>query len=200
MRSALEPKRGVRMGQQDGGRRITAQAVRRQRAIMVGVLAALGLVAGGVFAALSPPVLASSALVGLPPSTHDMATQVVIASSDPVLMGALRSIEPATSLASLRGRIRVRGVTNRVIVISAQGQTAAAAEGTANAVADSYIAYGDSHRRMRAQVLDRASIARGPSLSHRLVVAGGLGALLGALIGAIAVITLRRSDRRFRMT
>jgi hypothetical protein len=53
---------------------------------------------------------------------------------------------------------------------------------------------------MRAQVLQRAAIATGPSLSHRLLVAGGLGALLGALIEAITVITLRRSDRRFRRT
>jgi hypothetical protein len=181
------------MSRQDEGRRKTAPAVRRQRAIFVGVLAALGLVAGGVFAVLSPPVPTSDALVVIPNTLHPSA-QVVIASSDPVLIGALRSIDPATSLASLQRRIQVRSVTNQVFLISAQGETAAAAEDTANAVADSDVAYENSHRRMRAQVLQLAAIARVPSLPHRLLVAGGLGALLGA----IAAITLRRSDRRFR--
>ena len=59
-------------------------------------VAALGLLAGAAFTVLSPPMLASKALVVLPPSVRRggpggqparqrLATQVVIASSDPVL-------------------------------------------------------------------------------------------------------------------
>jgi len=49
---------------------------------------------------------------------------------------------------------------------------------------------------MQARVFQPAVNATGTPLSHRPLVAGGLGALLGALIGAIAVIALSRSDRR----
>jgi capsular polysaccharide biosynthesis protein len=177
--------------------------ITRRHLAAVSAAAVLGLVAGGVFAALTPPVPTSEATVVIP-DTHDAATQVVIAGSNPVLAGALRSIHPATSLASLRGRVQVRSVTNRVILISAQGKTAVQAESTANAVADSFVAYVSSAHSAAGQVkprlLDSAMDATGTPLSHRLLVAGGLGAVLGALLGAIAVIRRSRSDRRFRMT
>jgi capsular polysaccharide biosynthesis protein len=156
-----------------------------------------------VFAALSPPAPTSETMVVIP-DTPNAATQAFIASSNPVLAGALRSIHPATSLASLRGRIQVKSVTNRVILISAQGKTAAQAENTAKAVAGSYIAYVSSAHnpagQVKAQLLDPAVIAGGTPLSHRLLGPAGLGALLGALLGAIAVIRRSRSDRRSRMT
>jgi hypothetical protein len=63
----------------------------RRRWAAIGVVAVLGLLAGAGYAALSPPVLTSSALVALPPSTQDTATQVVIAGSDPVLVCWARS-------------------------------------------------------------------------------------------------------------
>ena len=53
--------------------------------------------AGAGYAVLKPPMLASSALVMLPPSTHNMAAQAVIADSDPVLASSLRSIHPAAT-------------------------------------------------------------------------------------------------------
>jgi uncharacterized protein involved in exopolysaccharide biosynthesis len=53
---------------------------------------------------------------------------------------------------------------------------------------------------VQAQLLESATIATETPLFHRLLVTGGLGALLGALIGVIAVIILSRSDRRFWMT
>ena len=79
--------------------RRSLQIVRRHK-IIVGVCAALGLLAGAGYTLLNPPMLASNALVALPPSTHDMATQVVIASSDHVLTVALRQHPPGDVAAS----------------------------------------------------------------------------------------------------
>ena len=91
-------------------------------------------------------------------------------------------------------------MTSDIISISAQGKTAAQAERTANAVADSYVAYVNSPSRpgppVQARVLQPATNATGTSLSTRLLVTGGLGALLGLLIGAIVVLAIGRKDRR----
>jgi hypothetical protein len=62
----------------------------RRRWAAIGAAAVLGLLAGAGYAALSPPVLTSNALVVLPASTHNTATQVVIARSNPVLAAALQ--------------------------------------------------------------------------------------------------------------
>ncbi len=67
----------------------SVQIVRRHK-IIVGVLAVLGLLAGAGYTVLNPPMLASNALVALRPPLTTSATQVVIASSDPVLSRALR--------------------------------------------------------------------------------------------------------------
>lgn len=120
--------------------RRSLQVVRRHK-ILVGVFAALGVIGGAGYAMLTPPMVASSALVGLPPNTHDTSTQVVIAGSSPVLVNALRNIHPAVPLLTLRSRIQVRSVTSNILSVTAQGKTATAAEGTANAVANSYVAY-----------------------------------------------------------
>jgi capsular polysaccharide biosynthesis protein len=80
----------------------------------------------------------------------------------------------------------------------AEGKTAAQAEDTANAVADSYVATIRNNRggQVQASVLESANSASGPSLLSRLPIAGVLGALLGALIGAIGVMVFSRGDRR----
>jgi len=93
-------------------------------------------------------------------------------------------------------------VSDRVLSISARGETAAQAERTAQAVADSYVAYVDAvitAGHARAQVLDRAVGATDAPLPARLLVPGGLGALLGALIGAVAALAFSRRDRRSRI-
>src|SRR5712691_9027537 len=175
------------------------QIVRRHRAI-VGIVALLGLLAGGGYAVLNPPMLASSALVVLPPATRDVATQAVIASSDPVLSGALRNVRPAMSLQALRSHVQVKSLTSNIISISAQGKTAVQAEGTANAVAASYVAYlstaNSVTRGVQARLLESATNATGTPLPVDLLVTGGLGALLGGLMGAIGVLALARGDRR----
>jgi hypothetical protein len=127
---------------------------------------------------------------------------MAIAGSKPVLVRAMRGVDPPVSLQKLRSRVQVESLTTDILLISAQGPTAAQAEGTVNAVANSYIGYLRSPRggggRVQARVLESATTATGTPPSHRLLVTGGLGALLGALIGAIGAIALSRSDRRSR--
>jgi capsular polysaccharide biosynthesis protein len=204
------------MSQETLDLRRSLQIVRRHRTA-VGVAAALGLLAGAAFTVLSPPMLSSTALVVLPPSfqsataaptagtgtTNDgTATQVVIASSSPVLSGALPRVKPAMSLQSLQSDVQVSSPTPGIISISSQGKTAAQAEGTANAVADSYVAYVSSPRsvagKVQARLLEPATSAAGTPLSRDLLITGVLGALLGALLGAIGAVAFGRGDRRLR--
>jgi capsular polysaccharide biosynthesis protein len=171
--------------------------------VVVGIAAALGLAAGAAFTILRPPMLTSEALVVLPPSAaRFIGTQAVIADSEPVLTQAMREIDPAVTLPTLRGRVQAKSLTPRIISINAEGATAAQAEGTANAVAKSYIAYISSTSipggRVTARVLQPATNATGTSLAKRLLIFGGLGVLVGALVGAIIALAIGRGDRRLR--
>jgi hypothetical protein len=72
------------------------------------------------------------------------------------------------SAQALQSRLHVSLVTNNVMAITAQATTAAQAERSANAVADSYIVHANGnahsgHRKLRAVLLDQAVIALGPS-------------------------------------
>jgi DUF1707 SHOCT-like domain len=164
------------------------------------VAATLGLLAGIASVTLTPPTFTSSAFVVLPPATGSVATQVAIAGSDPVLWDALHSVKPAMSLQTLRSDIQVKGRTPTIISISAHGETATQAERTAGAVADSYVAYvssGRSGRQVQPRILEPAAITTETPSPMRLLALGGLGALLGALIGAIGAHAFIPSDRRF---
>jgi capsular polysaccharide biosynthesis protein len=188
------------MSEQPLDLRRSLRMVRRHK-IMVMVFAALGTLACASYTMLHPPMPVSNALVVLPPSTHNVATQVVIATSDPVLADVLRRADLSISAEALRSRVQVEDITSNVLSINAQGTTAAQAESTANAVADSYVAYVTSPRgpgQVQARVLELATNADEGSLALRLVVTGALGALLGALIGAVIAIAISRKDRRLR--
>jgi capsular polysaccharide biosynthesis protein len=177
------------------------QLVRRHR-LIVAAVAVLGLLGGVAFAVLRPPMRSSEALVLLPSSTRSVATQAVIASSDPILSTALLRLHPAMTLQMLEGRVQVKTRTATILAVSATGKTDAQAEATANAVANSYVAYVRSGNipggQVQARVLESATTATGTSLPSRLIITGGLGALLGALIAAIAVLAFNRRDRRLR--
>ena len=178
--------------------RRSAQNVRRHKKIALSA-ATLGLIAGAVFTVLHPPMVASTALVALPPEQAlDIQTQAVVASSAPVLAGAIGHVDPTVSLETLQGRVRVTGVTSDVLEIDALGMTAAQATDTANAVAKSYIFYIRSPGIPDAWVLEPATSAAGTPLPMRLLVDGGLGALLGLLAGAIAALAVGRNNRRLR--
>src|SRR5262249_181040 len=125
----------------------------------------------------------------------------VIASSDPVLSEAIPKIDRGWSVTTLRRRINVTNPTPNLIQISARGTTAAQAEGIANAVANSYVSYVSSTTTpppVAARLREQATPATGTALPVRLLVAGALGALAGAVIGAIIAVTMSRRERRLR--
>jgi len=173
-----------------------------RRKFVVAIFVALSLAAGIGLTMLRPAMQTSSALVVLPQSVHNVATQVVIASSDPVLIGAQRTLGSGGPPQTLRHAIKVRNVTSDIISISAQGKTADQAERTADAVANSYVAYVNSPSRpgprVQARILQPALNATVTPLSIRLIVGGGIGALLGLIIGAIVVLATGRRDRRLK--
>jgi capsular polysaccharide biosynthesis protein len=174
----------------------------RRRLAVVGLVAALGLLAGAGYTALNPPTYTSSALVALASSTRSVPSQVVIAGSGPVLTGALRNLHQDMSLPTLRSRVQVANPISYVVSISAEGNTAAEANAIANAVATSYAAYvnaaSDPDKQAQAEVLAGATSAVGARPASRFVMTALLGALAGALIGAIGVLAAGRGNRRLR--
>jgi capsular polysaccharide biosynthesis protein len=186
-------------------------AGRRKR--LIGAVAVLGLLLGAAYAYLNPPVFSSTALVvftddssqnaqsaaaGVDPG---LATQEVIATSDPVLVGALPHISPFISLQTLQSRISATSVnSSNVLSFAATGTTAEQAEATANAVANSYIAYVGAATatavHASAKVLQPAASASGTKRSEQLAIWAVLGALVGALVGFAISLFTGRSDRR----
>lgn len=204
------------MSQQPLDLRRSVQILRRHK-ILVGGVAALGLLAGAGYAVVKPPVMSSTALVVLPQAAAQnaqagggssnnvggdgyMATQVVIAGSDPVLSAALPGISPAISLADLQNVISVKSVTNSILSISARAATASQAEAEANAIARSYISYsaGNGAGKVQANLLQPAVNATRTSPVQRLGFFGLGGAVAGGLIGAVIALAISREDRRLR--
>jgi capsular polysaccharide biosynthesis protein len=196
--------------------RRSAQIVRRHK-IVVCIFAVLGLLAGVAWTLHRPPMLSSEAqvVVLLPSSSQAsgpavagstsidpaLGTEILIAGSTSVLQNAQHAIDPRVSLETLQNRVQVTNPGGfNILTIRAQGQTAAQAEDTANAVANSYVANTRNNpaRQVQAKVLQYANSASEPSLFSRLPIVAILGALLGALIGAIAVLAFSRRDRRLR--
>ena len=210
------------MSEQALNLRRSAQIVRRHR-ILVGVVTALGLLLGAAYSVLTPLMLTSTALVVLPEAVQNAATtagsgsgstttntgpdsymtaQVVIASSDPVLSGALPNIRPALSLGALRSDVKVTTPAVGILSFARSGRTAAQAEAIANATAKSYTVHISSASapagRVPAHVLDPATVATGRGPLKRLLIDAVIGAVIGALIGIIAAFARSRSDRRLR--
>jgi hypothetical protein len=190
------------MSNQPMNLRRSVQFLRRQKTL-VGAVGGLGLIAGAAFGSINPPPLTSQALVVLPSSGPAIATQLVIASSDPVLAGALPDIHPAPAdITALRHELTVSNASPNIVTISGQGASAAGAESVANAVAGSYVGYLASSQspvgKVNARLLQPATSASGPDpLTHRLVYAL-IGALAGLLAGIIAGLARGRGDRRLR--
>jgi capsular polysaccharide biosynthesis protein len=182
--------------------RTSLQVVRRHLAV-VGIFVVLGLLAGAAYTAFINPLLPeSSALVALPATLNDMPAQVVIADSTPVLTNALPGIHPAMSLKTIRRLVQVSSVDPYVLEITAQGGTAAQAESTANAVADSYVAYIGSVSPPTGPVPAQvAAAATSTTVMRRLIdilVTAVLGALAGVFVGVTVALAIGRGDRRLR--
>lgn len=198
--------------------RRSVQIVRRHKTL-VGIVVAVGLLIGSAYATLNPPKLTSTTLIVLPQAETSAsaqpadstgqntvssytATQLVIADSNQVLAAALPNVKPTMSLDKLRGEVQVTSLTSYIISVSAIGKSAGDAEATANAVAQSYVAYVNSPRspikQVSARVLQSATSATGTGPIEALVITGLIGALAGALIGIIASLAIGRKDRRLR--
>ncbi|MGH3300299.1 MAG: hypothetical protein ACRDOK_01240 [Streptosporangiaceae bacterium] len=182
--------------------RRSAEIVRR-RWMWVGIMAALGLLAGIAYSELRPPLVSSTALVVMAlPTNEAIATQRVIADSEPVLSGAVHSLGAKTSVQAFSSHINVRSLAPDVLSVTAQGKTAADAERASNAVAQSYVSYVARNSSVtgviNARLLSAATNASGTSLRSRLTFPI-IGALLGAAIGAIGALARGRRDRRLRL-
>jgi capsular polysaccharide biosynthesis protein len=173
---------------------------RRKR--LLAIVAAIGLLLGSVDTALSPPQPASAALVILPAGLKDMTSQAVIAGSDAVLQTAEQSVDSGMPLPTLRKKLAIKDLTSNVISISATGSSAAAAEDTANAVAQSYINLLGSANApggtVQARILQGAQTATVTPLFVQLLETEALGVIAGLLIGAIIALALGRGDKRLR--
>jgi len=190
------------MGDQRQDLRQALQILRRHLAA-IGILAALGFIAGACFTAFgSPPMPMSTALVALPASTSDTAAQATTATSDPILASALRSVYPAISLPAMQSQVQAASLDPDLLAITAQAETPDQAESIASAVAASYVAYlGSGHApggQAPAQVLSYATASAAPQPRIDILVTAELAAAVGALIGAAGVLAVRRSDRRLR--
>ena len=208
------------MSQETLDLRRSIRIIRRHKLLM-GVMVILGILAGGAYAVLKPPMFTSTSLVLLSQSGQAAqagaqaaanggsnpwtATQLAIAKSNPVLTGALLHVSPAMSNDQLRSEVQIGTETPYIISVSVTAKTGADAAADANAVADSYIAYIASPNnpggQVQAQVLQRATTGTGSSLVKRILVYAVfalLGAILGAAIGTIIALAISRSDRRLR--
>jgi capsular polysaccharide biosynthesis protein len=205
------------MSQQNLDLRKSIQIVRRRKRLFAGV-AALGLLIGAAYAVVVAPMISSSALVvisgtptplvnqanttGNAAAETSLATEVVIATSSPVLAGALPKVSPPTnSVPALGNRISVTALDGSdVLSITATGKTAGQAEATANAVANSYISYvSDSTNpavHVTAKMVEPATTATGSKLTEHIGIYAILGALAGAIVGFVICIALGRANRR----
>jgi len=202
------------MSQQALDLRKSLQIIRRHKRLMR-VAVALGILAGVTYVVVKPAMLTSTALIALPPTGSVeavttagatdpfTATQEIVAGSYPVLSNALPEARPAMSFNELRHNVQVASPGPDIISVTAKGGNAAAAEATANAVADSYVRYVSSSQsavgRIYAELLQSAGSATGSSPLKRAIVYALLGGLAGALIGAIAALVIGRNDRRLRV-
>lgn len=188
--------------------RRSARIIRRHL-ILVGAVAALGLLVGVGYGLYKPPLKTASTLVVVPPakgfSTANSSyidTQLVIARSAPVLAAALPHAGAAMSLGALRDRVDVQALTANVISISAQATSSFQAMATVNAVTNSYLDYlgsaGSPVGKVAARPLGNATTAVGTAWPLHLVETGGIGLLAGVLAGAIIALAVGRGDRQLR--
>jgi capsular polysaccharide biosynthesis protein len=122
----------------------------KRRRIMVGVVGAVGLMAGILYWASHPAMPSATAQVLLPTSaastaaasagSPSSATQKAVAMSPPALGPATRSVSPPISESLLQKRVKVTAVGSNVLLVTVKSPHPADAVKLANAVAKGYIA------------------------------------------------------------
>jgi hypothetical protein len=121
----------------------------KRRRFAVGAVAVVGLSAGLALGVLRPPMPTARALVILPPTAltgtgtpvRDMQTEVIIATSTPVLAAAGSSVSPPISPTELKHDVAVTAISQDVLQIQAGAAGADEAVRLTNAIATDYIAY-----------------------------------------------------------
>ena len=117
---------------------------------VVGACAALGVAGGVAHVVLLPPLPEARVLVVLPASSlttssgataNDTPTQVIIATSTPVLAAAGAAVSPPVSASALRGHTSVTSLSSDVLQFQVSASRSDEAEKLANAEAAGYIAY-----------------------------------------------------------
>jgi hypothetical protein len=156
--------------------------------VLIGLMAALGLLAGAVFAVLYPPSFTSQALVIFPAS--DCPAGAIC--GGPLFAPDRTAYLGANLRQSLPSGVEVKPVAANGLWVSATARTAAQAVAATNAAAHSYFAYAQSlsypGEQAAAQILEPATRATGTTSLTRLRVDLLLGALLGVLLGVIAAL------------
>jgi hypothetical protein len=177
---------GGHMNQQPSDSPRFVEILRRYRAL-IGLMAALGLLAGALFAVLNPPVFTSQATVILPAS--DCPAGAIC--GGPLFAPDRSAYLRAKLLQSLPSGVRVKPVGANGLWLSATARTAAQAEAVTNAAARRYFAYAQSLNYPGEEVaaqIEPATSATGTAPLIRLRVDLLLGALSGALLGVIAAL------------
>jgi hypothetical protein len=189
------------MTQQQPNLRRTQRIVQRYKGIVGGFLI-LGAVAGAAYAYLNPPLKSSSTIVILPTPKPNIATDQLIAESEPVLAKALPSIGGGTTLQQLRSQITVTSPTANALTITATDKTASAAEAAANAVATAYLAFIGSSSSpvgvVSGRVFESATTATSGSAVTTYVIYGPIGLVVGGIVGFVVALRRDRGDRRLR--
>jgi capsular polysaccharide biosynthesis protein len=193
------------------------RAIRRHRKA-VAACAIAGLLGGITLGAFFPPLHTATSLVVLPPppvaapdttatAAHSVETQVLIATSEPVLASAGQNLDPPLDRETVNKRVEVTAVTRDVIEVQGQGTSEDEAIALTNAVTRIYLVFitteqdlpGDLGDRSGARVLQAATTARGGSPFVHYGLFGLLGGLGGSLLGAVGVLAVARGDRRLRL-
>jgi hypothetical protein len=163
------------------------QILRRYQTL-IGLMTALGVLAGAIFAMVNPPVFTSQALV-IFPATDCPAGAIC---GGPLFALDKSAYLGGTLLQSLPSGVQVKPVAANGLWISATAGTAARAEAAASEAANSYFAYAQSlsypGEQAAAQILEPATRATGMAPLTRLRIDLLLGALIGALLGVLAAL------------
>jgi len=163
------------------------QILARYRAL-IGLLAALGALAGAIFAVLNPPTFTSQALVIFPASSCPAGAIC----GGPMFAPDKSAFIGARLLQSLPGGVQVKPIGANGLLVSATAGTAAQAVAATNTAARRYYAYAESMtypgEQVAAQLFEPATTATGTPPLVRLREAVLLGAIFGALLGVIAAL------------
>jgi capsular polysaccharide biosynthesis protein len=185
-----------------------------RRRFFVGALGVIGLCGGVAYAKLEPPLQAANALVIVQSGTTgggapdmDLPTEILIATSDPVLSAAGQAVSPPLTAAQLRSRLAVTALSADIIQVEAKAPNVAQAIVLANAVSSDYMKYfantvlknepADLSAPGTVRLLQAGTVVPASKLYDAL--AGAVGLVAGLFVGCVLALARWRGDRRLRL-